>query len=205
MDAVDKELFRVRLRFIDIIKSFFIAEPDAEKMSRWRGIFTSLEGEQINPLFDAAVVECNEWLSSKSLQELQDEYYDLFEDPFSKNLIPMSASYYIDGRTHGQTLANFRGFLAEAGLVKEESVIETEDSVVVMLDLLARLIEIEEQGCVMSQAQQARLISEYLKTLVENVFEKLEADDRATYYASCGKFLKGYLELECDLMMEVQN
>ena len=205
MDPVDKELFRVRLRFIDLIKSFFISEPDAEKMSRWRGIFTSLDGEQINPIFDAAVVECKDLLSSQSLKELQDEYYDLFEDPFNKKLIPMSASFYIDGRTHAQTLADFRGFLMAAGLEKEDEVIEAEDSLVVMLDTLARLIEGEENGEESSRASQSTLISEFLGQLADNVYERLEADERAKFYASCGKFLKGYLDLERCLMMEIQN
>lgn len=205
MDVTDKELFRVRLRFIDLIKSFFIAEPDAENMSRWRGIFTSLDGEQINPIFDTAVSECKEILAKKSLKELQEEYYNLFEDPFSENLIPTSASFYIDGRTHAQTLADFRGFLMVAGLEKDEAVIETEDSLVVMLDTLARLIEDEESGGEYSRVSQTTLISEFLELLTDNIYKRLEADDRAKFYASCGKFLKGYLDLERGLMMEVMQ
>ncbi len=205
MDAANKELFRVRLRFIDLIKSFFIAEPDAENMSRWRGIFTSLDGEQINPIFDTAVSECKEILAKKSLKELQEEYYDLFEDPFSENLIPTTASFYIDGRTHAQTLADFRGFLMVAGLEKDEAVIETEDSIVVMLDTLARLIEDEEEGGEYSRVSQTTLISEFLELLADNVYKRLEADERASFYASCGKFLKGYLDLERGLMVEVMQ
>ena len=205
MDAADKELFRVRLRFIDIIKSFFIAEPDAENMSRWRGIFTSLDGEQINPIFDTAVSECKAILTKKSLKELQEEYYDLFEDPFSENLIPTTASFYIDGRTHAQTLADFRGFLMVAGLEKDDSVIETEDSIVVMLDTLARLIEEEETGGEYSRVSQTTLISDFLEQLADNIYKRLEADERARFYASCGKFLKGYLDLERGLMLEVMQ
>ena len=32
----ERELFRVRFRFLDLIKSFFALEPDSETMSRWR-------------------------------------------------------------------------------------------------------------------------------------------------------------------------
>ena len=199
----EKDFYRVRLRFIDLIKSFFISEPDAEKMSRWRGIFTSLDAEHINPLFDGAVSTCRGLLAQQNLKDLQDEYYSLFVDPFSEQLIATNASFYIDGRNHGATLAKFRGFLGEAGLVKEKSVIETEDSLVVMLDSLARLIEEEDGGNHESREFQTRLIGEFLEPLVERMYHALEADGRTKFYVSCGKFLKGYLDLERGLMMEV--
>lgn len=199
----EKDFYRVRLRFIDLIKSFFISEPDAEKMSRWRGIFASLDGEQINPLFDGAVSVCCELLAHQNLKDLQDEYYSLFVDPFSDEQIATNASFYVDGRNHGETLARFRGFLREADLVKEKSVIETEDSLVVMLDSLARLIEEEGNGDAVSRELQTRLIGEFLEPLADRIYYALEADGRTKFYLSCGKFLKGYLDLERGLMMEV--
>lgn len=199
----EKEFYRVRLRFIDLIKSFFISEPDAEKMGRWRGIFASLASEHINPLFDGAVSSCCELLAHQNLKDLQDEFYGLFIDPFSEQLIATNASFYVDGRNHGATLAQFRGFLGEAGLVKEKNVIETEDSLVVMLDALARLIEEEDGGNLLSRELQTQLIGEFLEPLAERMYHALEADGRTKFYLSCGKFLKGYLDLERGLMMEV--
>ena len=198
----EKELSRVRLRFIDLIKSFFFTEPDAEKMSRWRGIFASLAGEHINLQFDAAVTECVQHLNSKNLTDLEDEYYALFTDPFTPEHVAMSASFYIDGRHHGQTLADFRGLLAEAGIAKDKDVVETEDSLVVMLDCLARLIEDEDsKDC--ARAYQTQLIAKYLEPLVDDICKVLDAHKAAYFYASCGKFLKGYLDLERGLIMEL--
>lgn len=202
-EMTEQELSRVRLRFIDIIKSFFIEEPDAEKMSRWRGIFTSLATETINSHFDASVKECVAYLSNKSLSDLEDEYYKLFVDPFSERHIATTASFYKDGRHHGETLANFRGLLVEASIVKDEAVIETEDSIAVMLDILSRFIEQETEGVQCARGYQTQLITEYLEPLVENIYKVLEADERAEFYASCGKFLKGYLDLERGLIMEL--
>lgn len=202
-EMTEKELSRVRLRFIDIIKSFFFEEPDAEKMSRWRGIFTSLANETINLHFDASVKECVNHLSSKSLSDLEDEYYNLFVDPFSDRHIATTASFYQDGRHHGETLAKFRGLLMEAGIAKEDTVIETEDSIAVMLDVLSRFIEQELEGTDCARGYQTQIITEYLEPLVENIYQALEADERADFYASCGKFLKGYLDLERGLIMEL--
>lgn len=203
-EMTEKELSRVRLRFIDIIKSFFVEEPDAEKMSRWRGIFTSLASENINLHFDASVKECVAHLNNKNLSDLQDEYYKLFVDPFSERHVAITASFYKDGRHHGETLAQFRGLLVEAGVAKEDAVVETEDSIAVMLDILSRFIEQEAEGAQCARGYQTQLITEYLEPLVEEIYQALEADERAEFYASCGKFLKGYLDLERGLIMEVQ-
>lgn len=203
MEAMtEKELSRVRLRFIDLIKSFFFTEPEAEKMSRWRGIFASLDGEHINLQFDAAVTECVQHLNDKNLKDLEDEYYALFTDPFTEEHVATSASFYIDGRHHGQTLADFRGLLAEAGLAKDKDVVETEDSLVIMLDSLARLIE-EEDSKDCARAYQTQLITKYLEPLVDDICKVLDAHNDASFYASCGKFLKGYLDLERGLIMEL--
>ena len=94
----DKDLILVRLRFIDLMKSFFISQPDAERLSRWRGTFAALVKDQVTPEIDSSARELNKQLTSKKLEDLQDEYYALFTDPFSENHINMMASHYIDGR-----------------------------------------------------------------------------------------------------------
>ena len=76
----DKDLILVRLRFIDLMKSFFISQPDAERLSRWRGTFAALIKDQVSPEIDSAARELNEQLISKKLEDLQDEYYALFTD-----------------------------------------------------------------------------------------------------------------------------
>ncbi len=199
----EKELARIRMRFIDLIKSFFLTEPDAEKLSRWRGIFSSLSGERVNLQFDAAVTECSSHLAKKSLADLENEYYTLFVDPFVEGHIARNASFYIDGKHHGKTLAEFRGLLAEAGIAKEENVNEPEDTLVIVLDALVRLIEQGEDGKDCSRAYQTKLITEYLEPLAENICQALEKNAEADFYTSCGKFLKGYLDLERGLIMEL--
>ncbi len=67
----DKELIRVRLRFLDLIKSFFMSEPDAEKMSRWRGMFAALDKEQVSPGMDRAVRRLNDFFSRQNLKSLK--------------------------------------------------------------------------------------------------------------------------------------
>lgn len=193
----EKEIRRIRLRLIDLAKSFFSGEPDAEKMSRWRGTFSALARESVNPMFDQAVRDILSYLQKKNLEELQNEYYKLFTDPFTDKGLCTAASFYLDGRTHDKTLVNLRTFLREQQIVKSDGVIETEDSITVMLDILTRLIEEEEKlekGA--SRKPQEELLDIYLLPFSEKLKEACEKNEFADFYKACCRFFCGYLELE---------
>ena len=145
-DINDKELILVRLRFLDLIKSFFISTPDSERLSRWRGTFAALVKDPVTPEVDKAARELNNLLSSKKLEELQDEYYALFTDPFSESHLNMMASHYIDGRNYGDTLIALRQFLHDAEVQVDNSLNDSEDSLSVLLDVLVTLVELEKEG-----------------------------------------------------------
>jgi len=71
-ELTDRDLGRIRLRFLDLLKSFFQDEPDAELLSRWRGIFAALEGQAVTQNLDSATHELGELLANKTLQEIRD-------------------------------------------------------------------------------------------------------------------------------------
>jgi TorA maturation chaperone TorD len=199
--ADERRITKVRLRLLDLAKSFFVEEPDAEKISRWRGTFSALAREKINPDFDKSVMEIHGFLGKKNLKELQEEYHRLFVDPFGKGQLNTSASFYLDGRSYGKTLAELRDFLAEIGLSKCKDVIESEDSLVVLLDILARLIDDEVQiESRISPTMQAKLLHTYLIPLSAGFSEACENNETADFYRTCGRFLGGYLELEKGLL-----
>ena len=93
----DKEINVIRLRLLDLIKSFFIDEPEQSKIDTWKEVISSLKNEQISPGMNSAVQKLDSLLSTLQLEELKEEYYDLFIDPFSEHLIHTTLSYYADG------------------------------------------------------------------------------------------------------------
>lgn len=192
----DRDIARVRMRFIDLVKSFFLEEPDAEKLSRWRGIFSALASEPVNKNLDEAVARIVGLLESGSLQDVRDEYYTLFSDPFSEHLVSLSASFYIDGKSHGPTLAEFRGFLATANIEKAESVSDAEDTLPVMIDCLASLIEMEKDDEPRAKNLQDVLVKQYIAPLAVHLNKAFQANEKAVYYKACGQFLLGYAELD---------
>jgi TorA maturation chaperone TorD len=193
----EQEIRRIRLRLIDLVKSFFSDEPDAEKISRWRGTFSALSRENVNPMFDQAVHDILMSLKVKNLEELQNEYYKLFTDPFTDKGLCTSASFYLDGRTHGATLINIRTFLRHQQIVKNNGVMETEDSLPVMLDILIRLIEEEEKmETGNSLKPQEELLDMYLLPFSAKLKKACEENEFADFYKGCCLFFCGCLELE---------
>ncbi|MCB2184401.1 MAG: molecular chaperone TorD family protein [Desulfobulbaceae bacterium] len=192
----DKQLSRVRRRFLDLLKSFFVDEPDAEKMSRWRGTFAALGREKINPALDNAIQKLTIMLSDKSLQNIQDEYYQLFVNPYGENQVETTVSSYMDGHNYGPSLAELRGFLIEAELEKDKKFTESEDSLVVMLDALGTLIEDENESPEVARRHQDTLLNRFLEPFALQFSQALKENKEADFYAACGAFLSGYLDLE---------
>lgn len=197
----DRDLCRIRLRFLDLIKSFFVEEPDAEKMGRWRGTFSALAGEQVSPGFDAAVREIGRVLGEKSLQELQEEYYKLFVDPFEGLQIETTASYYLNGRSYDQALVEIRGLMDEAGIRKDNAFSQPEDSLVVMLDSFASLVDVEKGGGgERVRPLQKQLLEKFLLPVTSKLLVALQETEYGDFYPLCCRVLDGYLELEKGLI-----
>lgn len=202
-DLSDKELNSIRLRILDLIKSFFITEPDEDKVKTWKEVIATLSSEKINPAMDAAVRKLNELLSTMQFKDLEEEHYDLFIDPFSKHIVQTTLSYYVDGHDFGQSLVDLRRFLLKAEITKKEGLDESEDSLVFLLDILATLIQDEEDDSDNAKKKQSELLSTFLDPFSVHFNSALTGNDRAKFYEACAAFLSGYIDLEKGLMVDI--
>ncbi len=196
----DRDLCLVRLRFLDLVKSFFQEEPDGERISRWRGIFAALGKEHINQQLDEVTRQLSEMLDNKDLQELQDEFYHLFTNPYSKHLISLNASFYLDGKSFGPSLVNYRELLKEGQLIKDSNITDPEDSLLLMLDALAILVEEEKQGSEQARDLQDQLLHQFLIPTAQHIQKSITNNTEADFYKKCFGFLYAYLELEQGLL-----
>lgn len=195
METSNEEIYRVRLRLIDLIKSFFLEKPDAELLSRWRGTFSALSKEQISPLLDTSVRNLSLQLGDKSLEEIQDEYYALFVDPFGEDSINLIASQYFDGRNYGETLILIRDIFKRGDIAKNDSVADPEDSLPILFDLLGTLIEMEKNGEDTSDAQH-ELTQMFLAPFLDRLKPVFDQNKTADFYRDVILFITGYLDLE---------
>ena len=197
-ELTDKDLIHVRLRFLDLMKSFFVSQPDSERLSRWRGTFAALVKDQVTPEIDQAAGELNSQLTSKKLEDLQDEYYALFTDPFSDNHLNMMASHYIDGRNFGNALIMLRQFLHDNDIKVDNTLNDSDDSLYVMLDIMITLIEQEKNGEDTIDVQ-SELLNIFLLPFIAHLSVTAKENQAAHFYDGCIQFCSGYLNLEKSL------
>lgn len=201
-ELTERDLGRIRLRFLDILKSFFQAPPDSETLSRWRGIFTALEGKSVTQSLDVAIHGIGEVLIARTLSQIQDEFYRLFVDPYSKDTLPLNATYYLDGKSFGPSLAELREIMKQGRVIKETDISEPEDALPVMLDTLMALITDEIQGNLDARALQNTLLQEFLIPTTKQIREQIQKRTDVIFYQQCTGFLSAYLELEQSLIEE---
>jgi TorA maturation chaperone TorD len=195
----ERALNRSRLRLVDLLKSFFLAEPDAEILARWRGMISALMSENITPAFDQAVRDLHQALARASRQEIAGEFYALFTDPFSPDLALTTASAFLDGHGFGPTLVRYRDFLGRAGIALAEEIRDPDDSLVLMLDALATLIEAEKNG-ESSQELQSELVHQFLAPVSARFRNHLEQNEQARFYRLCARLLHAYMDMEKELL-----
>ena len=198
-DITDKELYRTRLRFIDIIKSFFISPPDSERFSRWRGTFAALSKESITKEMDRHTSTLTTLIGSKKLEDFTDEYYALFIDPFSETPLNLTASYHLDGRSQGESLINVRQLIHDADIGIDPTVKLPEDSLPVMMDILSTLIDQEADGSNTRHFQE-KLINDLLTPSLNRMVQVAENNPIAEFYRACLEFCSAYIRLEKDLV-----
>jgi TorA maturation chaperone TorD len=203
-ELTDRDLCLIRLRFLDLLKSFFTSEPDAEKVSRWRGIFSALSKEQVTPQLDASIRRLAAKLDTKQLQELQEEFYTLLVDPYSDHLVNLNASYHLDGKSFGPSLVDYRNILVQARMIKNEDITEPEDNLVLMLDTFAALVEEEKQGQTQAAELQGKLLQHFLLPTGAQLQQHIASNEKADFYSLCIDFLCAYLELEAGLFEQTE-
>lgn len=195
----DKDIIRVRLRFIDLNKSFFAEPPDAERLSRWRGIFYALADTSISPRIDKAVQLIKHHLAIDRLQDLRHEFTRLFSDNYRNGALSLAASAYLDGIIYQDTRSEVRAFLADTGGRTYAPTDDGEDTLVVLLDFLATLIRDEKDGFDTRSAQ-TLLVTDFLVPFVKLLEDAARISDSAAFYRDCISFTGGYLELEQHLL-----
>ncbi|NIA19035.1 MAG: hypothetical protein GWP07_01155 [Xanthomonadaceae bacterium] len=192
----DVAIRQVRGFFYDLAKSFFLEDPDQEKIERWREIINPLGAEAPSMALAEAARQLSLALAELDLPAIKNEYYDFFVNPFSHQLISWTVSSSVNGRNFGPQLVEIRQLMAKQGLVKEEEFKEPEDSLPVLLDLMTRLIEMEDGLGDGGVTAQQHILQKFLIPLTTYIHQQLQAGTGAGFYALCAGFLEAWLQLD---------
>ncbi len=185
----DAQVNQVRAFLYHLFRSFFVSEPDEKLYASWQKILSSLPSVEFDP-FDRALERLREVLARSSPQEIGEEFYRLFLDPFSEERVTLEASAYLDGKPFGPTLVRLREFLKRTGLHKKEQVKEPEDHLVLLLDFMETLVR--DGKDLISQRE---LFYNYLRPCALGVTKKIRQSEEG-FYQALAEFLEAFLTLE---------
>ncbi|OAG28175.1 TorD/DmsD family molecular chaperone [Thermodesulfatator autotrophicus] len=195
------EIDRARVFMFDFLKSLFWEEPTPEKRETWLKVLEKIAGQTDFEPLDEALLDLKEFLRETSPKELQDEYYELFVNPAREKPLVLTASYIIDGKAIGPTLAKLRKILNEIGITRTENFKEPEDSLIFLLDLMTTLIENSSTSNIYPKWLET-IFEDFLLPCAEGAYERLTSEEKAYFYQKCAKVLKYYLELEKRFLVE---
>ncbi|BAI80796.1 conserved hypothetical protein [Deferribacter desulfuricans SSM1] len=193
------EIDNTRMFFYDLIKSFFYTEPTEELYEKWIEIFKSMKSEEL--LFDDRFQQMlgffDEVFKNYDYEKLKNEYYELFVNPFSDNLINLNASFYLDGKNFGETLVKLRDFLWKREIVKDEEFKDSEDSIVFLSDTMIYLIKSKSE-----LSEQIEFFEKFIEPFFLEFAKALKNHPQAYFYASCGALIDFMLDVEKSLLSE---
>jgi TorA maturation chaperone TorD len=206
----DRDLLAFRQGYYDLFVSLLWKEPRAELVT---GLAEGIEqriqaAENLHPLLAEGWKEIERFLRSAEPgrvgEMITDEYTRIFIGPHDPQLYPYE-SYYLGGRLLDRPLVAVRGFLEEVGIQKEAGYAEPEDFLAFELEVVRRLIRRQAaardpDGEAISVNLQARFLKQHLLVWGPSAAEDLTGARGALFYRGVGKLLRGFFELERDLV-----
>ncbi len=182
------DLSRTRGLLYGFLSLFFFPDFDEKRYLLAQSVLENFPETGLED-FDHSVKALKEALQKKKAVEIEAEFENLFVIPFDNQPIPLEASFYLDGKIYGPSLAKLRELLRNEGLSKREEISEPEDH----LGLLLAFMEVvcRENNLISQQ----KLFYKFLRPCAEGVIEKI-MERTPDFYQKVAVFLKNFLELE---------
>ncbi len=199
MDSEQKEIQTARLVFYAFLRSFLDSPPTDEKFRYWLGLLDAMTSGTGSAPLDEALLTLRNALGNSRPIGCQNEYYELFENPFSPNRVQLCASYYTDGKTMGPSLVNLRQLLYNLNIGKIEGFKEPEDHLVFLIDVMMHLIQRHDRVPEESVKAQQEMLEGYLIPCIKGVSNVLGALENFTVYRALFNVATAFLGLEQSL------
>lgn len=197
----------IRYFFYDLFFSMFVREPADAVIDAWRTglagvveVLNSTEGmgRKATELLTVLNVE-------KKNEAVRSEFFRLFWSPDGPG-IPLSGSYYSDGKAFGPYLIRMRTFLEKTPFRKTENYQEPEDSLAFHLDLM-RMFILEENDAASPDERdrwrnlQGELVNDFLGVWIDRPLEKLMNRDTEPVYRSIVSLFRRFFDMEHEMFL----
>ncbi len=181
-----------RAELYGLLAQLWLAPPDAEMLEKFRVAVTQAPqpGAWLEAPWEALVAALRE----TSVAEAAAEFADLFQSVGKAEVFPF-ASFHLSGTLNEKPLARLRSDLAELGLGRDASAMETEDHIAYCFEVMRYLIAGDDLA-VSNLEQQRRFFRAHLQTWIDALCETTMAHPRAKVWRAVAAFTREFMHVE---------
>lgn len=130
----------------------------------------------------------------QSLPDITQEFDALFGG-VSRPEVYLFGSHYLSGFLNEKPLAALRGDIADLGLARDETLLETEDHVAYLCEVMRYLIAGDDVA-VANLTRQREFFSRHVQSWLPQMCEALAAHPKARFYRALAAFTQAFVGVE---------
>ena len=130
----------------------------------------------------------------QSLPDITQEFDALFGG-FSRPDVYLFGSHYLSGFLNEKPLAALRGDIADLGLARDETLLETEDHVAYLCEVMRYLIAGDDVA-VANLTRQREFFSRHVQSWLPQMCDVLAAHPKARFYRALAAFTQAFVGVE---------
>lgn len=135
-------------------------------------------------------------LKEEGYGALKHEYDEVFVSPES-SFVPLTASYYNEGRDDGQKRVQAAGYVLRSKFRKNKPVCnDSEDQVLFLFRFMSRLIQAGNEGDEESLALSKEVFSEMMNEFIDEFIDHLLKHESSFFYKNTAVILHAFMEFE---------
>lgn len=205
----DLELTTFRHTYYSLFVQLWWKEPEAEFIA---ALMSDIEARieaaaAVYPLMGEGWRAIQQHLETHPPEDVAGEFTELFVGPHGPAVQPYE-SYYLTGHVFREPLVNFRAFLQQLGLEKEdETFAEPEDVLAFELEVMRWLVD-KQMAAVGTEAE-ADWLQRQVACLKHHVLvwgpactQDIERAEGAGFYRGAAMILRGFLEFEREMLWD---
>jgi len=188
--ALDEETARAEV--YGLLAALFYAPPSPDLLAQLRVAVT--EAPAAGGFLEEPWRQFVGTVRALSDPQVAAEYEALFGG-IGKPEIYLFGSWYLSGFLNEKPLAALRGDLSALGLVRDESMSETEDHFACVCEVMRYLIAGDDAG-VANLTQQQKFFSDHVQSWAPTMCEAITAHPKARFYAALAGFTAAFVSVE---------
>lgn len=197
MQINDQSIHQARALYYTFFAKIVSFNAQADKYAKIADLLKIFIANPLDEDSDAAFRSIDSSLRAKGgCEALKQEYDEVFVSPES-SFIPMSASYYDEGRDDGPKRVKAAGLVFRSKFRKNDSVCnDSEDQVLFLFQFMSRLIEAGVAGDEESLALAKEVFAEILNDFIDEFTALLLQHEKSFFYQNTAIVLKTFIAFE---------